>query len=122
MGTAVVLVSLAAAIAGTGAAAALRRRTSALMRAGGVLMVLAGAYVVLFALAEILPRYGILALDPVLLTTAGWQSQVTLAIQSWGTPVLVGLLVLAVLATVGVWIAARRAGSMMPTASVDRGA
>ncbi|WP_296665179.1 cytochrome c biogenesis protein CcdA [Demequina sp.] len=109
MGAAVVLVSLAAATAGAGAAAALRRRTPQLMRAGGVLMVLAGIYVVVFALAEILPRYGITALDPVLLTTARWQSQVTLAIQSWGTPVLIAVVVLAAVSAGAVWFAARRA-------------
>ena len=109
MGASVVLVSLAAALAGAGAASALRRRTPQLMRAGGVLMVLAGVYVVVFALAEILPRYGITALNPVLLTTARWQSSISLAIQSWGTPVLIGLVTLAVAGGVAVWVAARRA-------------
>ncbi|SEJ58450.1 cytochrome c biogenesis CcdA family protein [Demequina mangrovi] len=109
MGASVVLVSLAAALAGGGLATAVRRRTPLLMRLGGVLMVLAGLYVTLFALAEILPRYGITALDPVLLTTSRWQSSVTLAIQSWGTPVLVAVVGFAALATLGVVVAARRA-------------
>lgn len=109
MSTAVVLVSLAAALAGTGAAAALRRRTPVLMRAGGVLMVLAGVYVTLFGLAEVLPRFGIHALDQVVLTTTRWQFEVTTAIQSWGTAVLVGMVVLACAAAVAVWVGARRA-------------
>ncbi|MDN4477849.1 cytochrome c biogenesis CcdA family protein [Demequina lignilytica] len=109
MGTAVVLVSLVAALAGTGVAAALRRRTPLLMRIGGVLMVLAGVYVTLFGLAEVLPRFGIDALDPVIAVTTRWQSAVTFAVQDWGTPVLVGLVVLAVGAAVTVEVAARRA-------------
>ncbi|WP_082092390.1 cytochrome c biogenesis CcdA family protein [Demequina pelophila] len=109
MGASVVLVSLAAALAGTSAATALRRRTPLLMRAGGVLMVLAGLYVVVFGLAEVLPRFGIHTLDGVLLTTARWQSSITHAIQGWGTPVLVSLAALAVVATAAVLVAARRA-------------
>ncbi|WP_062467498.1 cytochrome c biogenesis CcdA family protein [Demequina maris] len=109
MGASVVLVSLAAALAGTGLAAAVRRRTPQLMRAGGVLMVLAGVYVTVFGLAEILPRFGIHALDGVLLATARWQSSISLAIQSWGTPVLVGLVLAAAVASAWVVIAARRA-------------
>ncbi len=95
MGTSVVLVSLAAALLGSGAASALRRHTPALMRAGGVLMVLAGFYIVVFGLAEILPRHGIHRLDAVLTTTSRWQGQVAQAISSWGTPVLIALVVLA---------------------------
>ncbi|WP_062382834.1 cytochrome c biogenesis CcdA family protein [Demequina iriomotensis] len=110
MGASVVLVSLAAAVAGTGLATALRRRTPVLMRAGGVLMILAGIYVVVFALAEILPRHGVHALDGVLLATSRWQSSLSLAIQSWGTTVLVGVVLAAACATVAVLIAARRAG------------
>ena len=109
MGAAVVLVSLAAALAGTGVAAALRRRTPLLMRVGGVLMMLAGVYVVLFGLAEVLPRYGVDALDPVVLTTTRWQSSVTFAVQAWGTPTLIALVGLAIAGSVAVLIAARRA-------------
>lgn len=109
MGASVVLVSLAAALAGTGVAAALRRRTPLLMRIGGVLMVLAGVYVTLFGLAEVLPRFGIDVLDPVVLTTTRWQSAVTFAVQDWGTPVLVALVGLTVVAAVTVGVMARRA-------------
>ncbi|WP_062290275.1 cytochrome c biogenesis CcdA family protein [Demequina phytophila] len=109
MGASVVIVSLAAALAGNGLAAAVRRRTPLLMRAGGVLMVLAGLYVTVFGLAEILPRFGIHALDAVLLTTARWQSSISLAIQSWGTPVLVTLVAVAAVASAWVVLAARRA-------------
>lgn len=109
MGASVVLVSLAAALAGTGAAAALRRRTPLLMRIGGVLMVLAGVYVTLFGLAEVLPRYGIYALDPVVRVTTGWQFSLTQAIQGWGTPVLLVLAGLAVSGAIWVLVAERRA-------------
>jgi len=109
MGTSVVLVSLAAALLGSGAASALRRRTPVLMRIGGVLMILAGTYVVIFGLAEILPRHGVHTLDAVLTTTGRWQGNVTLAIQSWGTPVLIALLVLTVAVVAGVF--ARRSRS-----------
>ncbi|WP_062518280.1 cytochrome c biogenesis CcdA family protein [Demequina gelatinilytica] len=109
MGASVVLVSLTAAVAGTGLATAVRRRTPALMRAGGVLMVLAGIYVVVFALAEILPRHGVHTLDGVLLATSRWQSAVTLAIRDWGTPVLIALVAVAAVAAAAVLVAARRA-------------
>lgn len=102
MGASVLTVSLLAVLIGSGVTTALRRRTTMIMRVGGVLMILAGLYVVVFGLAEILPRFGIEALNPVLYTTARWQSAVTEAIQSWGTPVLVALVV-AVTAVV-VWI------------------
>lgn len=117
MGTSVVLVSLAAALAGTGVASALRRRTPLLMRLGGALMVLAGVYVTLFGLAEVLPRYGIDALDPVIATTTQWQSAVTFAVQDWGTPVLVGLVGLAIAAVVAVEVTARRAESKVVAAA-----
>lgn len=109
MGASIVIVSLAGALAGTGAATALRRRTPQLMRAGGVLMVLAGLYVLLFGLAEVLPRYGMYALDPVVRVTTQWQFQVTQAVQSWGTPVLIVLVALALGGTIAVLLAARRA-------------
>lgn len=109
MGASVVIVSLAGALAGTGAAAALRRRTPQLMRAGGVLMVAAGLYVLLFGLAEVLPRYGVYALDPVVRVTTQWQFEVTQAVQSWGTTALVVIVALAVGGTAAVLIAARRA-------------
>jgi cytochrome c biogenesis protein CcdA len=91
MGTAVLLVSLAAALVGEGAGRALRGRTQLIMRIGGVVMILAGLAALAYALAEILPRSGIHALDPLLLQTAGWQGTVATAIEGWGTPVLVTL-------------------------------
>ncbi len=72
-------------------------------------MVLAGLYVLLFGLAEVLPRYGVYALDPVVRVTTQWQFQVTQAVQSWGTPVLIALVALALGGTLAVLIAARRA-------------
>lgn len=95
MGATIVIVSVLSALAGSGVAAAIRNRTMLIMRAGGVLMILAGLYVVVFALAEILPRFGIESLNSVLLTTARWQSRVTVAIDAWGTPTLVVIVVVA---------------------------
>jgi cytochrome c-type biogenesis protein len=91
MGTAVLLVSLAAALVGAGAGMALRRRTLLIMRIGGVVMILAGLSAVAYGLAEILPQFGLDALDPLLLQTASWQGSVATAIEGWGTPVLVTL-------------------------------
>jgi cytochrome c biogenesis protein CcdA len=109
MGTAVVLVSLLSALVGSSAAVALRRHTPLLMRIGGVLMVFAGVYVTLFGLAEVLPRYGIYALDPLVRVTTGWQFSLTQAIQGWGTPVLLALAAVAVAGVAWVFVAARRA-------------
>lgn len=96
MGASVVALSLLAALVGSGVVTSLRRKTTFIMRLGGVLMILAGLYVFVFGLSEILPRFGIEALNPVLLTTTRWQAAVTEAIQSWGTPILV-----TIVATVG---------------------
>jgi cytochrome c biogenesis protein CcdA len=109
MGTSVVLVSVLAALLGMGVIAALRRRTMLIMRIGGVVMVLAGLGVMLFGLAEILPRFGVRALDGVLTTTSQWQGAVAQAIQSWGTPVLIGLVVAAVASVATVlWLSRSR--------------
>jgi len=107
MGTAILIVSLIAALAGAGVASALRSKTPAIMRVGGWLMILAGIYVLLFGLSEILPRFGVHALDPVLTTTGRWQGSVAGAIQSWGTPVLVGLVVATTAVVLWVFIAGR---------------
>lgn len=103
MGTSIVLVSLVAALVGTGVIAVVRRNTLVIMRIGGVIMVLAGLGVVLFGLAEILPRFGIRALDGVLTATSQWQGTVAQAIQGWGTPVLIALVVIAVASVVVVF-------------------
>jgi cytochrome c biogenesis protein CcdA len=114
MGASVLTVSLLAVLVGSGVTTALRNNTTMIMRVGGVLMILAGLYVVVFGLAEILPRFGIEALNPVLYTTARWQSAVTEAIRSWGTPLLVALVVAVI--SVVVWI--RRTGDpAVPPAS-----
>lgn len=102
MGASVATVSLLAALAGSTVARSLRGGTPLLMRIGGVLMTAAGLYVVAFGLAEVLLRFDIDVLNPLLLTTARWQAALTGTIQSWGTPVLLGLVV-AVSAAV-VWL------------------
>lgn len=104
MGSSIMIVSLVAAVAGMGLAAGLRRHTPTLMRIGGVVMVIAGLYVVVFALAEILPRFGIHALNELLLWTGQLQGAVSGAIQSWGMPLLVAVVVIAAAAmTVVLW-------------------
>lgn len=107
MGASILTVSILAALAGSAAAAALRRRTPLLMRVGGALMILAGLYVVVFGLAEVLPRHGVDALNPVLIETAQWQSAVSQWIGSWGTPALVAFVIAVALATVAIVIVAR---------------
>ncbi len=108
MGASILTISMIAALAGSSAAAALRSRTPTLMRVGGVLMVIAGLYVLVFGLAEVLPHYGIRALDPVLLTTASWQAAVSSWISSWGTTTLVVAVALVAVAVTAVLVAARR--------------
>jgi cytochrome c biogenesis protein CcdA len=108
MGTAVLMVSLAAAFAGAAVGRALRKRTGGILRAGGVIMVLAGLWVILYGLAEILPRYGVRALDEVLLGSSRIQGSISSAITDWGTPVLVTLVSLVVAAVVLVFVLARR--------------
>ncbi|WP_061961257.1 cytochrome c biogenesis CcdA family protein [Demequina flava] len=115
MGTSVVLVSIAAALVGSGLASALRRHTVKLMRIGGVLMVLAGLYVVVFGLAEVLPRYGITFLEPVLEATISAQAAVSQAVGSWGTPVLLTLAGIALIAVVWAFITGRRSADARPS-------
>lgn len=119
MGTSVVAVTLLAVVAGSGVMAALRKNTRLIMRVGGGLMVFAGLYVAVFGLAEILARSGIEALNPFLLTTARWQSAVTGAIQSWGAPVLVTVVI--TVTGVTIWVYRRGNGDpeALSTESVD---
>ncbi len=108
MGTSVLLVSLAAAFAGAAVGRALRYRTGLILRIGGVVMVLAGVWVVVYGLAELLPRYGVQALDQVLLSSSRLQGSISSAITDWGTPVLLTVLALVVAAVVLVFALARR--------------
>lgn len=111
MGSAILFVSVAAALAGVGVAAALRAHTELIMRIGGGVMIAAGLYVLAYGLSEILPRFSIHALDPLLLRTAGWQGTITTAIQGWGTPVLVSLGAMVAITVIALLMAAARAGS-----------
>ncbi len=108
MGTSVLLVSLAAAFAGAAVGRALRDRTGLILRIGGVVMVLAGVWVMVYGLAELLPRYGVRALDEVLFSSSRLQGSISSAITDWGTPVLVTVLSLVVAAVVLVFALARR--------------
>ncbi|WP_430867964.1 cytochrome c biogenesis CcdA family protein [Demequina aurantiaca] len=119
MGTSILIVSLIAALAGSGVASALRSKTPTIMKVGGWLMILAGIYVLLFGLSEILPQFGIHTLDPVLTTTAQWQSSVAAAISSWGTPVLTGLVIATAVVVLWVFIAGRRKESVPAGSSVS---
>jgi len=108
MGTSVLIISLAAALAGSAVGRALRERTGLILRIGGVIMVLAGAWVIIYGLAELLPRYGVTALNEVLLSSSRVQGNISNAITDWGTPVLVTVLALVVAAIVVVFAVARR--------------
>lgn len=108
MGTSILVVSLLAALAGSSVASTLRAKTPMLMRVGGGLMVVAGLYVVVFGLSEVLPRFGIDTLTPVLTTTTQWQSAVVSGIQSWETSILVAVVVAVALVVTGVFVAARK--------------
>lgn len=102
MGTSILVVSISAALAGSTLVAALRRRTAAIMRAAGWLMIFAGLYATVYGLAEVLPRYGIGALGSVIDVTGTWQGALTRAIDGWGTPTLAALAVLSAIAVA--WI------------------
>ncbi len=93
MGTSVLIVSMVAAVAGSAGMARFRRHTPTFMKAAGGLMVIVGLYVVVYGLADVLPQFGIRALDPVLLETAAVQGDVLRTIQGWGNPALVVLAV-----------------------------
>lgn len=122
MGTSILLVSLAAAFAGAAVGRALRARTGLILRIGGVIMVLAGLWVILYGLAEILPRYGVSALNQLLLSSSRVQGNISSAITDWGTPVLVTVLALVTVGVVVVFALARRdsqqdASSALPDGS-----
>ncbi len=120
MGTAVLLVSLAAALAGVGVAMALRRRTALIMRIGGIVMIVTGLYVTAYGLAEVLPRHGVRALDPLLLQTAGWQGAVATGIEGWGTPVLVTLAVCVLATAIALVVVGRAPWEPAPADSTTR--
>lgn len=108
MGTSVLSISLIAAIAGSTVVASIRRRTPVIMRVAGVVMAAAGVYVIVFGLAEILPQFGITALNGFLLTVAHWQGDVSATITSWGTPVLAALAILVFAAAIALWARRKR--------------
>ena len=91
-----------AALAGSTVIAGLRRRTPAIMRAAGWLMILAGIYAFLYGLAEVLQQFGIDALQGVFEVTLAWQGSLTRAVYGWGVPTLVTLAVLA--GGIAVWV------------------
>jgi cytochrome c biogenesis protein CcdA len=108
MGTSILVVSISAALAGSTLVAALRRRTPAIMRAAGWLMIVAGLYAGLYGLAEVLPRYGVNALASVVDVTGTWQGGLTRAIVGWGTATLAALAVLAAAAVAWIFGVRRR--------------
>jgi hypothetical protein len=112
MGTSILIVSIVAALAGSTVVAGLRRRTPAIMRAAGWLMVVAGAYAFLYGLAEVFQQLGIDALGGVIDVTIGWQGSLARAVYGWGVPTLIALASLA--AVTAVWILRSRRGSAQP--------
>ncbi|PKQ27273.1 MAG: cytochrome C biogenesis protein [Actinobacteria bacterium HGW-Actinobacteria-4] len=116
MGTSIIVVSLLAALAGAGVASALRNKTPVIMRVGGGLMIVAGLYVIVFGLAEVLPQYGIFTLNPVLLATAEWQAAVVNSISGLSTAVLVAVVAVTLAVVVTVFLRGRyRADSVSVT-------
>lgn len=108
MGAAVVAVSIGAALAGSAAGRAVRARTGLIMRTGGVIMLLAGVWVVVYGLAELLPRWDVHALDGVLLGASRVQGSISGWVTSWGTPTLVTVVALMAAVALVVLVAARR--------------
>ena len=102
MGTSILAISVIAALAGSTVVSSLRRRTPAIMRGAGWLMILAGIYALLYGLAEVFQRFGITALAGVQDATLGWQGSLTRTIHGWGLPALIVLAALA--AVTAVWI------------------
>jgi len=70
--------------------------------------VLAGAWVIMYGLAELLPRFGVRTLDEVLFSSSRLQGSISSAITDWGTPVLVTIVSLMLVAVVVVFSLARR--------------
>jgi len=70
--------------------------------------VLAGLWVILYGLAEVLPRYGVRALDEILFSSSRIQGSISGAITDWGTPLLVTVLSLVAAAVAAVFVLARR--------------
>lgn len=102
MGAVVLLLSIAAAVSGGAFAGKVRKHGPTVVRFGGAILLASGLAAFVYGLAEVLPKFGIRTLDPLLLTTGRWQGAVTVAIQSWGTPVLVGLVVVSI--GLGLWL------------------
>ena len=125
MGTAVLLLSLTAAVAGVGVATALRRRTGLIIRFGGAVMILAGLYVFSFGIAELLPQFGVRTMDPWLLLTTRWQGAVATGIEGWGARVLAPLAVCVAIVLTVVLVATarrRRSATSRDAARTDAGA
>jgi hypothetical protein len=82
-------------------------------------MVIAGLYVAVFGLAEVLSGLGIRTLDPVLLTTARWQGAVVTWVQGLGTPTLIAAAAVVIVAVVAVVLLARRREASRAAAIVE---
>jgi len=111
MGTSILVISIVAALAGSTVVAGLRRRTPAIMRGAGWLMIVAGVYATLYGLAEILQQNGNTALSGIIDVTAGWQGDITRTIHGWGLPVLVTLAVVTTAAVLWILVARSRRGA-----------
>lgn len=105
LGMSAVMMGLAliAGLVGTGVLARARRHTRTITRAGGVLMVAAGLYVGLFGLGEVLPRYGVRTLDPVVTSTLKAQSSVLTWMSQWSDAVLAATVATVVVIVAAVW-------------------
>ena len=88
MGASIVAVSMIAAFAGAGAVASFRRHTPTIMRASGVLMIIAGIYVFFYGLAEVLQHRGNSSLDWILTESNKWRGEIELRAYEWGPTIL----------------------------------
>ena len=109
MGTSILIISVIAALAGSTVVSGLRRRTPAIMRAAGWLMILAGIYALLYGLAEVFQRFDITALAGVQEPPWGGRGSVTRAIPGWDSRRLIALAALAAVGVVSLFLARRKA-------------
>ena len=116
MGAVVAVLAVLAATAGTVAAARLRRAGPVIERLGGLLLVLAGLYVVWYGWFELRVAAGGDAQDPVVAAASDLQGALTDAVASVGP---IGLLVaLAALALAAVVVVRRRSRRAAPVPEV----
>jgi len=116
MGGVVIVLSIIAASAGSAAVAALRRHTRHIARVAGVLLLIAGAYVLYYGIGELRLLFGAsIGGDAVLTGASEIQSWLVVNVDKIPTWGIVGLGVVAAAAVAWVFLS-RRAGDDVPAA------